>query len=552
MKPCKKFLKQPKIKIPFLTTLVVGLLTHFLVMAGNLPNSDAMTNFYFDQNMVTSGRWFLTIACGISSYFDLKWVIGLLSVLFLAVGAVILTEFFEIKDRVAMGLTGALLVTFPAVTATFAYMYTADGYFMALALSFFAVLVTKRYKKTGWLIGAVCLSISMGTYQAYLAATILLCIFDLILMCLENKKIKEILLAGLRYLGMGALGGILYYVILKICLAAQGKVLDTYQGINNMGKVSLSSMPGMVIGAYRDFLGFLRNGKVFFLNGFSVGTMVLLCGAALLSALIIFVRTNAFKKWYTSLLIVLFLILIPLGSNIILLISADAFYHLLMRMQWGLFPVFAVVLTDRMLQIAGSGKKDPAENPEESSDSGAKKQKENIKESSDSGAKKKFEISPEVVIGIAGTAGALLLCWQFILTDNIAYFNMTERYEKTYAYCLRLADRIEQTPGYVQGMPVMIIGVVDEEKYPVTDITGHVTERISGSTGDILIYKGEQYKAFMEQYLNVSLNVITDEDLIVKIYNCESYFQMDSFPAANSVKVVDGVLYIKTEPPEWR
>ena len=520
----KKKLLKPSIVIPFLTTIVVGLIIHFPVISGNLPNADAMTNFYFDQNMVTSGRWFLTLACGISSYYDLKWVIGVLSLLFLAISSITLVALFDVKDKIAMGFIAALLVSFPAVSATFAYMYTADGYLMALALSVLAVFFTKRYAKAGWAFGAICLCFSMGTYQAYLAATILLCIFDLILMCLENRKIKEILLQGVRYLCMGILGGILYYVILKVCLKVQGKVLDTYQGINNMGKVSLSSLPGMILDVYRDFAGFIRSGRIFFLNGFSYVAMVLLCGAALFSAVLIMVHTKAIQKWYQSLLIVLFICLIPIGCNVILLISSDAFYHLLMRMQWGLFPIMAVVLTEKMtaLQITKAGKDDY----------------------------KKSRNRMQIIAGVIASVGAFLLCWQFFLADNIAYFNMQERYEKTYAYCLRLADRIEQTPGYYTGMPVMMIGVVDENKYPVTDITGDVTERISGSTGDILVYKGEQYQAFMKHYLNVSLNVITDEDTIVEIYNSDAYREMDSFPAANSIKVVDGILYVKTEVPE--
>ena len=527
MRISKETFKKPKIVIPFLTALAVGVLAHFPVMSGNLPNADAMTNFYFDQNMVTSGRWFLTIACGLSSYFDLKWVIGVLSVLFLAAAAVLLVEFYEIKDKIAMALVSAMLVAFPAVAATFAYMYTADGYYMAFAFAVFAALITKKRKKYGWAVGAVFLSLSMGTYQAYLAATILLCFFDLILMCLEGKEIKRILLRGVRYLIMGVLGGILYFVILKICLAAQGKVLDTYQGINSMGKMSASDLPGRFIEVYRDFAGFLRSGRVFVLNGFSVLSMVLLVVASLTAAIALMVYTKAFKKWYLSLLIVLFIVLLPVGTNVILLISAEAFYHLLMRMQWVLYPVMAVALIDRALQrrakeIAG-GKKEGG----------------------------RSKISPVQIAGIAGTAGALLLIWQFVLSDNIAYFNMNERYEKTYAYLLRIADRIEQTEGYYTGMPVMMIGVVDERKYPVTDISSDVTERIYGATGDILVYKGEQYQAFMKHYMNVSINVITDERKIVEIYNSEAYREMDSFPAKDSIKIVDGILYVKTEVPEW-
>ena len=68
----------------------------------------------------------------------------------------------------------------------------------------------------------------------------------------------------------------------------------------------------------------------------------------------------------------------------------------------------------------------------------------------------------------------------------------------------------------------------------------------------MLIYKGEQYQAFMEHYLNVSLNVITEEETIVEIYNSEEYKEMDSFPAKDSIKIVNGIMYIKTEPPEGR
>lgn len=526
----KEALLKPQITVPFLTTLVAGLIAHFPVLVNNLPNADAMSSFYFDQNMVTSGRWFLTIACGFSSYFDLKWLIGILSLLFLSVAAVLLTKLFEIKEYVIMGAVGALLVTFPAVSATFAYMYTADGYFMALAMSFAAVLVTKKYPKFGWAAGAVLLAFSMGTYQAYLAAAILLCLFDLILLCLHNRELKEILLRAARFLGMGILGGILYYVILKICLAVQGKELDTYQGINGMGKISLSKLPGMILGAYRDFGGFAKNGRIFLLNGFSVAAMVLLFGMALTGAILTMRYTKAYKKWYLSLLIVLFIILLPVGTNIILLISSEAFYHLLMRMQWGLYPVFALVLAENGFRLMQDKERQGKEQRKEKGFF----REENI----------------PVMMGYAALLGAILLSWQFVLSDNIAYFNMNERYEKTYAYLLRLADRIEQTEGYYTGMPVMMIGVVDEEKYPRTDITGNVTERIYGSTGDILVYKGEQYQAFMQHYLNVTLNVITDEDTIVRIYNSEAYREMDSFPAAGSVRVVDGILYVKTEPPE--
>ena len=80
-------IKQKKYLYPFLFTMVVGLLTHMFLFVNKFPNADAMTSFYFDQNMVTSGRWFLTVVCGISSYYDLNWVIGFLAIFYLSIAA---------------------------------------------------------------------------------------------------------------------------------------------------------------------------------------------------------------------------------------------------------------------------------------------------------------------------------------------------------------------------------------------------------------------------------------------------------------------------------
>ena len=121
-------LGKKKYIVPALSGILIGLLTHFPVLINRFPNSDSMANFYFDQNMITSGRWFLTVACGISSYYDLGWLIGVLSIVYIAVAAVFVCEFFEIRSLVNRGLIAALLVTFPAICATFSYMYTMDGY----------------------------------------------------------------------------------------------------------------------------------------------------------------------------------------------------------------------------------------------------------------------------------------------------------------------------------------------------------------------------------------------------------------------------------------
>lgn len=137
-------------KIAFLSAFLMGLAIHLPIIIFDIPNHDGLSSMYFDQNMITSGRWFLTVACGFSSYFTLPWLIGLLSLLFLACASVALTELLELEKIWAIVLCSGLLVSFPALTSTFAYIFTADGYMMALLLSVLAVLFTKKYRLGLW------------------------------------------------------------------------------------------------------------------------------------------------------------------------------------------------------------------------------------------------------------------------------------------------------------------------------------------------------------------------------------------------------------------
>ena len=55
-------------KVAFFSTFIVGLLAHAYKFTNALLNFDSLYAFYADQNVLGSGRWFLSIACGISSY----------------------------------------------------------------------------------------------------------------------------------------------------------------------------------------------------------------------------------------------------------------------------------------------------------------------------------------------------------------------------------------------------------------------------------------------------------------------------------------------------
>lgn len=99
-------------KLAFLAAAVTALLVHMPALLMDVPNHDGLDSMYFDQNMITSGRWFLMVACGFSSFYTIPWVIGLLGILFLSLAAAALTEALELKKPWVIVVCSGLLASF--------------------------------------------------------------------------------------------------------------------------------------------------------------------------------------------------------------------------------------------------------------------------------------------------------------------------------------------------------------------------------------------------------------------------------------------------------
>ncbi len=523
-------------KIAFFTTFIIGLLVHMPILLSDIPNHDGLDSMYFSQNMITSGRWFLAVACGFSSYFTIPWVIGILGLFFLACAAVALTELLELRDKVSIMITGGLLAVFPALASTFAYVFTLDGYMLALFLAVLSVLLTKKYR-CGFVGGAICLAFSMGIYQAYLSFAVLLSIYMILLLLMEEGALKDKFQFSVRYLYMGGLGVVLYFVILQVLLKIQGKELASYQGINSMGSAVGNSFLSNLKNLYDDFVSFTVKGNVLFNNVFSLMGFVLLAGFTMTVIAILFIKRKWWKNMGFFAIIVLLAVGLPVATNIILIVSPEVTYHLLMRYQWVLYLILMVDFISRYTDTVPTRQMI-------NTDKGSAHRNDVYEEEAAAGKSHKGKAVVWMEWGVLLAAAVLI--FNYAVTDNIAYSNLQKRYEKTYAYCVRLLDRIEQTDGYYQGIPIAMIGVVGDEQFPTTDITWKVTSNMIGMNGDSLLYTGFNYQAFMKHYLGATLNFLEPE-VMSEIYYSEEYVMLDSFPGRNSTKVVDGILYVKTE-----
>ena len=497
---------KPAHRYAFLSAMLIGLLSHLFAMTNNLLTTDSMWNLYSDQDMITSGRQFLTYACSIGSYYDLPMINGILAIFWLSITAALLTECFNIEGKVLPVITGGIVVTFPAVASTFAYSYTVDGYMLAILFAVLAYLLADRFK-FGFIASVFLLGLSLGIYQAELSYTILLCIFGLLLYILEGSKPGELLSKIWRYIVMG-IGGYAFYVIsLKIMLAVKNTAVSGYQGTDKVLGFDIAKLPAGFKAAWDNFYFFVRYGGIFSTTKAMKVSYLIFMAVGIVSFIYLFIKKKAYASIFNIVLTILLAAVTPFAACIISVLSPDTYFHMLMRMPWVAVMVFGVSMISHF--------------------------------------NKEVPIKAETCLSVVSVLSACIMILQFAVASNIAYFNLNEKYEKTYAMCVRLADRIEQTEGYEPGMPIAILGgFPDENIYPHTDITKDDLSGYFGVDGELVCNSSGSYQTFMERYLNFTFPVLTLEEEL-KIAEKPEFAEMENFPAAAAFRIIDGVLVIR-------
>ena len=228
--------------VSFSASFIIGILAYGYIMANHFLTYDSMWNLYSEQDMISSGRQFLTYACKISSDYDLPWLNGVLAIFYMALTTIFICDLFDIKNRLSIALISGLFVTFPSIISTFAYTYTIDGYMFALLIATISVWISKKYKY-GFVLGIILLGVSLGIYQAYLSYVMVLCVLITLLSLLYEEKVLSILVQMGKYIIMGIGGYVFYFLTLKLMLSLKGQELSGYQGTDAINNFSLTVLP---------------------------------------------------------------------------------------------------------------------------------------------------------------------------------------------------------------------------------------------------------------------------------------------------------------------
>lgn len=338
------------------TALAVGLFTHFFGLVTILHNYDDIAQQPTGYGTgVTSGRWFLSLLGDfwetIEGNYNLPFLNGVLFLVLIAVSAGFLVSLFSIRSPILAALTGAVFSVFPAAFSTLAFRYTAAYYGIAILLSILAAWVLP--KKWGLLLSSLCTACSLGIYQAYVPITIGIFVLLLLQQSLDGQAcFRKLVFRGLFYCFALLLGLLLYFLLMKLTLLLYGTQLSDYQGVNEMGKLSLQTLPSLIKEAVysfvmlplKDYCGIasMMPLKVIYI------LLAVFCGIALVCLWLKYIRNPLMILFGLCMCLVF-----PVAVNFIVIMCPDSWIYTLMVYSFVLLPIVPIILAERLTAFTG-------------------------------------------------------------------------------------------------------------------------------------------------------------------------------------------------------
>ena len=209
-------------KVVFLSTFLCGLLAQGMGIFNKYSVHDDPVTYHGFKNSYHLGRWMLALVGKFEFWlfgaerYSMPTFNGFMALFFIAATTCVIVEMLEIKDLFLCAMISGLMVSFPVVTCTFAYMYVAPHYMLSLFIGALgAFFLLKKDKWFDFVIGVLLVCASIGMYQAYLAA-----ITTVMLIYLFGYIATEKLSNAWKKLEKAALGCVafmtLYFIVMKI------------------------------------------------------------------------------------------------------------------------------------------------------------------------------------------------------------------------------------------------------------------------------------------------------------------------------------------------
>ena len=509
-----RFFQDKRILFCVVITFLWGLAAHGYCFLNTGFSHDSLNAFYAAESeelwKLELGRFFVPAYRQLfRGPIALPWLIGLISLTFLSAAVYLVTDLLEVQTKPLMILISGVMVTNITIIAQAAtYLYELDFNCLSIFLAVLAVWLWKRQNSVlSFLLGSLCVLISMGIYQAYFSTAVTLMILVSLMDLFQGEDVKKVFFRGLRAIAMLLCGGILYFAAGKIIYAVMGITGQSRTDVFNFDGIEnpLQFFVRLAIRTYYNFADRLHHSA--YPQGIQV--MITIMEVLLVLSLIWGLISMKKKEPVRFLLIFLLIGVLPFAMNVTYFLAKGINVHELMIYSvwfvWVIFPVFIDRCCIRLPSLKGLAK------------------------------------------GVSCLLVFVLL-WQNVLLANTAYMKKDIEAQYTMSTMTRVLSLIEQHEDYVYGeTPVAFMGT--DNAYgtmpgfeSVSTIIGMYDN--TSVNVDYSNYYFNVFKAYFRYVLNYPL-VFCDDETHYILRSSQEVEDMPAFPEKDCIQMIDGVLVVK-------
>lgn len=510
---------QRQFSLSLIATFIWGVFAHGFAFCSKNVTHDSLREFHGEilgnQIKMGSGRVLTPVYRDLfGTDVTLPWFMGLLALLWIGLAVFLIIRLFCVESPVMVSLIAGVCATNLAVSSiTATYIHDLDSYMFSMLCAVTAVY-SWRSHPGGWILGAVFAAISLGIYQSFLFVAVTLVMMACILDLLKERACRDVFTDGMKAIGMFLLGGLLYYILMKILLALAGMKLvgGEYNSLDRALTLSAENLLPQILSAYQDFFSRL-------LDSYSAYPSVLVKGVSLLllvgsiAAVAIGLR-NRNVHIGAKFLCILLVLLMPLGMNMIHVLTVGKNHDLMTYPIWQ-FYTFALLLSDWLWK--------------------------NRKNTGDHGKKDRLAAGQRILCMLL----VFFLVYGNVRFANGLYMKKSLEHEAYMSLMTRIVARMETVEDYMPGeTEVVFVGLPDNLNEVMPGFKDYWN--VTGMTKSDMIYVGarDRFQAYFDYMMGLPI-LLAEESVWNASADLDAVQQMKAYPARDSMQMIDGVLYVK-------
>ena len=495
-----------RMKLTILSVLFWGVLAHLYMYMNRIVNHDAVFALKYSGATVTSGRWFLHILVEISNKFHnnyvTPWWIGGATLALYAACACVLVKVFDIRSKPLCCILGAILVTYPTVTSNNLYIFTAHYYALALLLSCGSVLVLRLSGRLpAILAGSLMIACSLGIYQAYIPFILCMYVLMILLESLRPAAVtRDIIRRALTCFAALVGGLVLYFVVNRCFLRLTGSQMDTYMGLDSMGRIDPAAIPSMLRQCYSSFVGlFLEN-----YHGVNhkpwLRIVMLLCTLFAFGSGAFLIRRNKVCPLHIGFVCITVILLpIAIGAMYIMTQTEKAICTMTVFATIFVF-IVPICMADRVLP--------------------------------------KLSVNRAFLVELCLCASLVFVPVYYSSLANETYLSMEYSMQNINAYYTELAAQIKSLEGFSPELKVAFLGENQDPSIPQIDCD-YIIRGTFTPAELVNIYSRE---AYMTMHCGYGCTFVKDKE---SLQNDDRVKEMPAYPANGSIRIIDDVIVVK-------